>query len=149
MGKWAAHVNCTSLGENGCSFFFNVRDEEDFYEQSLCSHVAVINYLYTFALIMQRLLFFFFFKAVCCENPRPQRDQHPVCPPPLPDNPSLIKAGCNWCESRGLIIPGLDTTLQQNLSPLVSGWLLTVWMNRCSTSASQFFHQGLLIDFFF
>lgn len=125
------------------SFFFLMYVTRRIFMSSHYPHMWLWLIIFTHLLLLCRGCF-----NLC--QPEASEGSAPCVPPSPPWQPlSLIKAGCNWCESRGLIIPGLDTTPQQNLSPLVSGWLLTIWMNRCSTSASQFFHQGLLIEFFF
>lgn len=90
------------------------------------SHVAVINYFYTFALgmwVLSRHQSSQLLWCLCTVNSRPPRDQHPCTPQQPRTCPCSVfnQAVCNWCESQGLIILGLATTLQQNPSPLFSG----------------------------
>lgn len=91
MWNRATDSNSTSPGDKGCSLY--VHDEEGFYVQSLCAHVAVINYFYTFALGMWVLSCHQSCQLLWClstVSSRPPRDQHPLTPLTTPVL-SLIK----------------------------------------------------------
>lgn len=99
MWNRAADSNSTTFIQGIEVVFFYVLDEGDFYVHSLCVHVAVINYFYTFCSWNVGLKPSSRLPAVVASlhrgNSGPPRDQQPLTPDNQAHAPvlSLIKLG--------------------------------------------------------